>query len=146
MLLANIKPVDINEKEFELTQVGIGICIPDPQDEDQDIVVTAETLDALGLRHLTTVQRMVLDAAEQEMAEGRIIARTASFALFRSPVTVTDPTTPGKHNKANIYYAFCAIRRTGRLDVIVWTAKSSTSARTGSRRDGPDEIGGSVQV
>jgi hypothetical protein len=128
VLLANVKPVDIAEKEFELTQIGIGICIPDPQDEDQDIVVTAETLDALGLKHLTTVQRMVLDAAEEEMSEGRIIARTVSFALFRSPVTVVDPATPGRHNKANIYYAFCANRTTGRLDVVVWTAKPGTAA------------------
>ena len=117
VLLANVKPVDINEKEFELTQVGVGICIPDPQDEDQDIVVTADTLDALGLRHLTTVQRMVLDAAEEEMAEGRIIARTATFALFRSPVTVLDPGPAGKHSKANIHYAMCANRITGKLDV-----------------------------
>ena len=105
VLLANVKPVDINEKEFELTQIGLGICIPDPQDEDQDIVVTADTLDALGLRHLTTIQRMVLDAAEEEMAEGRIIARTPTFALFRSPVTLLDPGPSGRHSKANIHYA-----------------------------------------
>jgi hypothetical protein len=126
VLLANVKPVDFAERDFELTQVGIGICIPDPQDEEQDIVVTAETLDALGLRHLTTVQRMVLDAAEEEMAEGRIIVRTATFALFRSPVTVLDPGGAGKHSKANIHYALCANRTTGKLDVIVWTMKPGT--------------------
>ena len=129
VLLANVKPVDINEKDFELTQVGVGICIPDPQDEDQDIVVTADTLDALGLRHLTTVQRMVLDAAEEEMAEGRIIARTATFALFRSPVTVLDPGPAGKHSKANIHYAMCANRTTGKLDVLVWTVKPESTTQ-----------------
>jgi hypothetical protein len=128
VLLANVKPVDINEKDFELTQVGVGICIPDPQDEDQDIVVTPESLDALGLRHLTTVQRMVLDAAVEEMAEGRIIVRTATFALFRSPITLLDPGS-GKHSKANIYYALCAHRTTGRLDVIVWTMKPEPAAQ-----------------
>ena len=91
VLLANVKPVDINEKDFELTQIGVGICIPDPQDEDQDIVVTADTLDALGLSHLTTVQRMVLDAAEAEMAEGRIIARTATFAFSGRRSPMLDP-------------------------------------------------------
>ena len=45
VLLANVKPVDINEKDFELTQIGVGICIPDPQDEDQDIVVSADMLE-----------------------------------------------------------------------------------------------------
>jgi hypothetical protein len=127
VLLANVKPVDINEKDFELTQIGVGICIPDPQDEDQDIVVSADMLSALGLNHLTTVQRMVLDAAELEMAEGRIIARTATFALFRSPVTILDPGAGGKHAKANLHYAFSTNRATGRLDVAVWTMKPESA-------------------
>ena len=129
VLLANVKPVDINEKDFELTQIGVGICIPDPQDEDQDIVVSADTLNALGLNHLTTVQRMVLDAAEAEMAEGRIIARTATFALFRSPVTMVDRRTGGKHSKANLHYAFCVNHMTGQLDVAVWSMKPESGAQ-----------------
>jgi hypothetical protein len=129
VLLANVKPVDFNEKDFELTQVGLGLCIPDPQDEDQDIVVTADTLDALGLRHLTTVQRMVLDAAGEEMAEGRIIARTPTFALFRSPITVLDPGPAGKHSKANIHYALCVNRTTGKLDVLCWTVKPESTVQ-----------------
>jgi hypothetical protein len=127
VLLANVKPVDINEKDFELTQIGVGICIPDPQDEDQDIIVSADMLNALGLNHLTTVQRMVLDAAEVEMAEGRIIARTATFALFRTPVTMVDPGPGGKHIKINLNYAFCANRTTGRLDVAVWSMKPESA-------------------
>jgi hypothetical protein len=130
VVLANVKPVDINEKDFELTQIGVGICIPDPQDEDQDIVVSADMLNALGLNHLTTVQRMVLDAAELELAEGRIIARTATFALFRSPVTMLDPGPGGKHGKANLYYAFCVNHATGRLDVAVWNMKPESTAQT----------------
>jgi hypothetical protein len=129
VLLANVKPVDFNEKDFELTQIGLGLCIPDPQDEDQDIVVTADTLDALGLRHLTTVQRMVLDAAGEEMAEGRILARTATFALFRSPITVLDPGPAGRHSKANIHYALCVNRTTGKLDVLCWTVKPDSTAQ-----------------
>jgi hypothetical protein len=123
VLLANVKPVDMNEKDFELTQVGLGICVPNPQDEAEDIVVTADHLDALGLDHLTMVQRMVLDAAEVEMAEGRIIARTTTFALFRSPVTMLD--AAGKHAKFNLHYAFCVERTTGRLHVGVWTMRQS---------------------
>ena len=63
------------------------------------------------------------------MAEGRIIARTATFALFRSPITLLDPGPTGKHSKANIYYALCVNRTTGRLDVIVWTTKAETAAQ-----------------
>jgi len=120
VILANVKPVDLAEKDFELTQIGLGICVPYPQDEDQDIVVSADRLDALGL-DLTMVQKVVLDTAEAEMAEGRIIARTPTFALFRSPVTVID--NANKHRKVNLHYAFCVERTTGRLRVGVWTMR-----------------------
>ena len=72
---------------------------------------------------------MVLDAAEEEMAEGRIIARTATFALFRSPVTLLDPGPAGRHSKANIHYAMCVNRTTGKLEVIVWTVKSDAGSQ-----------------
>ncbi len=64
--MQNVEPVDINEErtsDWQL-EIRVGMCIPDPQDEDQDIVVSADMLErGSGLNHLTTVQRMVLDAA-----------------------------------------------------------------------------------
>jgi hypothetical protein len=118
-ILADVKPVDPAETEFELARIGVGVCVPVPHDEDHDMVVTAETIEALGL-HFSTVQRAVLDAAEAEMAEGRIIARTPTFALFRSPVTLV---TAGEHYKGRIYYAFCVERTTGKLRVAAWTMR-----------------------
>ncbi len=126
VLLANVKPVDADEKDFELTQIGVGLCVPYPQDEDQDIVVSADQLDALGL-NLTMVQKVVLDTAEAEMAEGRIVARTPTFALFRSPVTVVD--TANKHRKVNLNYAFCVERTTGRLRIGVWTMRPESESQ-----------------
>jgi len=120
VILANVKPVDVDEKDFELAQIGLGMCVP--QDEDHDMVVAADRLDALGL-HLTTVQRLVLDAAESEMAEGRIIARTPTFALFRSPATVV---AGNEHRRVNLCYAFCVERSTGKLEVAVWTMSTDT--------------------
>jgi hypothetical protein len=117
VIVANVKPVDADEKEFELVQIGLGMCVPVPQDEEHDMVVAADRLDALGL-HLSMVQRVVLDAAEAEMAEGRVIARTPTFALFRSPATVV---AGNEHRKMNLYYAFCVERATGKLEVAVWT-------------------------
>jgi hypothetical protein len=120
VVVANVRPVDVDEKDFELSQIGVGLCVPNPQDEEEDIVVSADRLDALGL-NLTTVQRLVLDVAEAEMMEGRIIARTPTFALFRSPATVA---AGNKHHKVNLFYAFCVERTTGRLRVGVWTMRS----------------------
>jgi hypothetical protein len=118
VLVANVKPVDVDERDFELTQIGVGICVP-RKGEEQDVVVSADRLEALGL-HLSWVEKKVLDACESEMAEGRIIAQTPSFALFRSPVTVV--VTGNEHRKVNLNYAFCVERGTGKLEVGVWTS------------------------
>ncbi len=126
VVVADVKPVNIEEKEFELVQIGLGVCVPVPHDESRDVVVTADRLQALGL-HFSAVQRAVLDASESEMAEGRIIARTPTFALFRSPVTAVSGT---EHRKLNIYYAFCVERSTGRLRVAVWTMRPEAKALT----------------
>ena len=75
------------------------------------------------------------------MAEGRIIARTATFALFRSPVTMVDPGPGGKHSKANLHYAFCVNRTTGttrcgRLDHETRVGASTGAGHHGQARRG----------
>jgi hypothetical protein len=126
VMLADVKPVNVEEREFELDRLGVGICVPVPNDEGKDMVVTADRLDALGLR-FSVVERAVLDAAEAELAEARIIARTPAFALFRSPVTAV---SGDDHRKLTLNYAFCVDRPTGRLRVGVWTMRPEPKAQT----------------
>jgi hypothetical protein len=121
VILADVKPVDVDEKDFELVRIGVGICVP--HDEDHDMVVAADRLDALGLK-LTTVQRLVLDAAEAELAEGRIIASTPTFAWFRSPGILVGP--GNEHREVNLCYAFCVERTTGKLQVGAWAMPRDT--------------------
>jgi hypothetical protein len=52
------------------------------------------------------------------LAEARIIARTPTFALLRTPAMLV---VAGKHRKVDLYYAFCVDRATGRLHVGVWS-------------------------
>ena len=80
VILANVKPMDVDETEFELTQVGIGICVP-RKGQNKDVVVSADRLEALGL-HLSWVQKMTLDAMETGMAKGKIIATTPTLLCF----------------------------------------------------------------
>jgi hypothetical protein len=122
VILANIRPLDVDEKDFELDQIGLGICVP--KDEDQDIVVAADRLDALGLK-LSTVQRMVLDAAEAELGESRIIAWTNTFAVLRGPATLV---AGGEHRKITLNYGFCVERTTGKLQVGLWTMVPESKA------------------
>jgi hypothetical protein len=112
-ILVDVQPVDQDEKEFALARIGVGMCVPQ---QDHDVVVASDRADALGLR-LSMVERIVLEAAEAELAEGRLIARTPTFALFRGPATLL---VNGKHRKISLYYAFCVERETGKLRVGVW--------------------------
>jgi hypothetical protein len=118
VIVADVQPVDQETKDFVLARIGVGMCVPDGA--GQDMVVTQDRLDALGLR-LSTVERIVLEAAEAELAEGRIIARTSTFALLRGPVTLA---VGGKHRKVDLFYAFCVEHTTGRLRVAVWSMAS----------------------
>jgi hypothetical protein len=117
VILANVKPLDVEERDFELSQIGVGICVP--KDEDHDMVVAGARLQALGL-HLSTVEKIVLDTTEAELKEGRIIARTQTFSLFRSPATIVD--SRNEHSRVNLNYAFCVERTTGKLQVALWTS------------------------
>jgi hypothetical protein len=117
VILANVKPLDVEERDFELSQIGVGICVP--KDEDHDQVVAGARLQSLGLK-LSTVEKIVLDTTEAELKEGQIIARTQTFAWFRSPATVVD--IQGEHRRVNLNYAFCVERTTGKLQVALWTS------------------------
>ncbi len=115
-ILADVQGLGL-DKQFILARVGIGMCVPNRDGPKEDIVVSSDRLQALGLK-LSTVEQIVLDAAESELAEARIIARTSTFALLRSPVTLV---VHGKHKKVDLFYAFCVDPTTGRLRVGVWS-------------------------
>ncbi len=140
VILANVKPVDVDEKEFELTQIGIGICVP-RKGEEKDVVVAADRLEALGL-HLSMGRKDgARHSVKPEMAEGRIIASTPTFALFRSPATVA--VAGNEHRKVNLNYAFCVERNDGKtqrrpLDVGAETQGGAAAADNGATELEPD--------
>jgi hypothetical protein len=116
VIVADVQPLGI-DKEFILSRVGLAMCVPAQDGKAEDIVVSGDRLQSLGMK-LSTVEQMVLDAAEAELNESRIIAFTSTFALLRSPVTLV---VAGKHRKVDLYYAFCVDPTTGRLRVGVWS-------------------------
>jgi hypothetical protein len=116
VLLADVQPLGL-DKQFILSRVGVGICVPARDGKNDDIVVASDRVEALGMR-LSTVEQIVLDTAEAELAESRIIAFTSTFALLRSPVMMV---VAGKHHKVDLYYAFCVDPATGRLRVGAWS-------------------------
>jgi hypothetical protein len=115
-ILVDVQPVGL-DKEYLLARVGIGICVPARDGPDEDIVVSSDRLQSLSI-HLSTVEQIVLEVAESDLAEARIIVRTSTFALLRTPAVQV---VAGKHRKVDLYYAFCVDRSTGRLRVGVWS-------------------------
>ncbi len=115
-ILADVQGLGL-DNQFILSRVGIGICVPGRDGPKEDVVVSSDRLQSLSMK-LSTVEQIVLDAAESELAEARIIAYTSTFALLRAPVTLV---VHGKHKKVDLYYAFCVDPTTGRLRVGVWS-------------------------
>lgn len=115
-MVADVQPLGL-DRQYVLTRVGVGICVPAQDGTKDDIVVASDRIEALSVK-LSTVEKMVLEAAETEMAETRIIAFTSTFALLRSPAMLL---VAGKHHKVDLYYAFCVDGATGRLRVGAWS-------------------------
>jgi hypothetical protein len=122
VILADVQPVGL-DKEFILARVGLGMCVPGRDGPKEDIVVASDRLEALSVR-LSTIERKVLDVAEAELAEARIVSRTSTFALLRAPATLV---VAGKHRKVDLCYAFCVDRMSGRLRVGVWSMWPGTN-------------------
>ena len=116
VMMADVQPVGL-DKEYILSRIGIGMCVPARDGKVEDIVVSSDRLQSLSIR-LSTIEQLVLDVAEGELAEARLVARTPSFALLRSPAMLV---VAGKHRKVDLYYAFCVDRTTGRLRVGLWS-------------------------
>ena len=115
-ILADVQGLGLDQ-QFILSRVGIGICVTSRENPKEDIVVTSDRLQSLSIK-LSTVDEIVLDAMETELAEARIISRTSTFALLRTPATMM---VQGKHSKIDLFYAFCVEPATGRLRVAVWS-------------------------
>jgi hypothetical protein len=116
VMLADVQPLGL-DRQFILSRVGLGICVPARDGTKDDVVVSSDRLEALSIK-LSTVEQMVLEAAETELNEARIIAFTSTFALLRSPAMLV---VQGKHQKVDLYYAFCVDPTTGRLRVGAWS-------------------------
>jgi hypothetical protein len=98
---------------FFLRRVGVGVCVPD---RGHDIVVTTESLDKLGI-DLGTIPRLILGRNESAVAQGTLVARTPTFALFRSPVLLL---VGGTHRRVLLNYALTVDPKTGALRTALW--------------------------
>ncbi|CAN5877051.1 hypothetical protein BH23PLA1_BH23PLA1_31390 [soil metagenome] len=98
-----------------LSRVGVGNAIPH---EGGEVVIRTEG-PASVLEGLGFFGHFVLGVVESRVDQGRLIARTPTFALFRTPtVMVVD----GRHEETELHYAFLVEPDSGGLTVLSWAS------------------------
>lgn len=106
---------------YELERVGVGNAVPVG---DRELVVTLdgpqEAWDQLGV-----VDRVVVRVAQGKLDEGRLIARTPTFALLRTPSVMT---IGGKHEDVDLHYAMLVDPKTGGIATLSWATPVGSGA------------------
>jgi len=97
---------------FVLARVGLAIAVPGPT-PGVDLAVGAGGAGA----DLGAVDRLVLVRALAELDRGRLVARTPTFGLLRTPVVRLEG---GRHRAAWLCYAIAVAADTGELRAFVW--------------------------
>ncbi len=116
--------VDRGRGGFVLKRVGVGNAVPFG---GRDVVVTPEgPAEVRG--SLSTVERIVANAAFDEISRGRLPARTPTFALFRTPARLV---IDGAHKAVDLYYAILVDPASGAVRTLVWATLPGKAAPPG---------------
>ena len=132
VILADVGRSADDPSRFALRRVGVGLCIPDPQ--RGDIVVDSGRLEELGVK-LGMIEKFVLQSAEAELAQGRLIARGPAFAMYHGPSVLL---VKGVHHAIELFYAFLLDEQNGALRVLVWLEEG--------RKVGPEVLARLVEL
>jgi hypothetical protein len=114
IILAEVAATGGEPARYVLRRVGIGLGVPDSA--GGEIVVDSDRLAQLGVR-LGMMEKVVLQAAEAELAKGGMVMATPTFALFRGPATLR---VGDSHQVVEMAYAFLVDPERGGLRVLAW--------------------------
>jgi hypothetical protein len=114
VILADVASSPHRPGTYVLRRIGIGLSAPDRRGRDVVIAPgrTAEVGVDLGL-----TDRIVLDAAEEQLRRGKLTAATPTFALYRGPAAML---VGGEHHDIEVCYAFLVDPERGGLRTFVW--------------------------
>jgi hypothetical protein len=110
VILAEVAP---GPDGYTLRRIGVGNAVPFG---DREVVVTAEGPSEVRTS-LSTMERIVANAADAELCRGRIVAATPTFALFRCP---THLVVDGQHRDIDMNYALLVDSTSGELHTLFW--------------------------
>lgn len=114
VILADVGPATSPAGSFVLRRLGLGLCVPSPR--GQDVLVRSGRLAESGVR-LGLVEKVVLKSAEAELNQGKLVAATPTFALYRAPTVMRGQS---QHQRVIFSYAFFVEPRRGGLRTFVW--------------------------
>ncbi len=126
-MLADVRSVSANGAPYVLRRVGLGLCTPV---RGVDTVISSVTLNEQRIS-LGLVGSRVLERAEQELARGRIKARTPTFALFSGPTVMKAGAT---HAPMVLRYALLVDPQTGDLHTLLWPQALQPQDRAAPQR------------
>ena len=98
---------------YALRRIGVGNAVPSG---GREVVVTPEG-PAEVRASLSTVERIVANAAFDELSRGRLAARTPTFTLFRTPARLV---IDGEHKAVDLYYAILVDPVSGAVRTLNW--------------------------
>lgn len=122
VVLADVRPVTAERKDFRLARVGLALCVPSGSAE---VVLSTQSVDQ-GHHSIGMLERKVLDGAEEQLKKARLVARGEHFAVLASPCNLA---SDGKHEEIYLFYAFCVEPSSGRLKVAIWASSADVAGR-----------------
>jgi hypothetical protein len=114
--------VTMGPRGHALSWVGVGNAVPFG---GREVVITPEGPEDVRAS-LSTVERIVANAADSELNRGRIVARSPTFALFRTPAKLVIDAT---HRDVDLYYALLVDPETGVLKTLTWATPAGEPPR-----------------
>jgi hypothetical protein len=121
VMLADVGRSAEDSARFVLRRIGVGLSVP--IQSRGDVIVRSSRLGELGIA-LGMMEKVVLRAAEAELAKGRLIACGPTFALYRGPAMMQ---VGQGHQSVELTYAFLVDEHSGALRVLVWAQQATKS-------------------
>lgn len=128
VILADVGQLPNQPGRRVLRRVGLGLCVPDQRGRDVVVMPGRDTEAGVSLG---LTDRLVLDAAEDQLSRGKLAAATPTFALYRAPAVLA---VRGTHHEIVVCYAFLVVPGDGDLRTLVWMQEKAQAEAPAQKR------------
>jgi len=126
-IVVDVRSGSDSEPGYRLERIGVGMCAPASSGADR--VVRADAPIPADVR-LNRLERQVLAVSDGELIQGRLVATTPTFALYRTPARLV---IDGRQEAVRLFYAFRVDPDRGTLDAAVFALARDRAQRQAPR-------------